>query len=118
MAVDIRLTQNADYLLCILYKAYRERCKNGTSSGDAKFFGGSEEIQKDYVPEWPTHDIDEAARELDKAGMLDCLFGDIELCESRILPDGIIYMENRFGDKFDQLLQRIATLSTFIPHRG
>lgn len=114
MPESTRLTQNADYLLCILYKAYRERRKNGEPSGDAKFFGGSEEIQKDYVPEWPTHDIDEAAEELENAGMLACQIGDLELCQCKILPDGIIYMENRFGDKLGQLLQRIATLRSLI----
>lgn len=114
MSKDTRLTQDADYLLCILYKAYRERRKVGEPSGEAKFFGGSEEIQAEYAPEWPTHDIDEAAEELQEAGMLDCLYGDLELCECKLLPDGIIYMEHRFGDKLDRLVQRIAMLRSII----
>lgn len=111
---EIRLTQDAEFLLCILYNAYRARRKNGEPSGDAKHFGGSDDIQEDYAPEWPTYDIDEAAHELEDAGMLECLFGDLELCQCRILPDGIIYMENRYGDKLDRLIHRIASLRSII----
>ena len=110
-----RLTENADYLLCALYSAYLERIKDGESSGDAKLFGESEYIQAKYTPELSTLDIDEAARELHSSGMLKCLFGDDELCQCGILPNGIIYMEHRFGDKLDSLAQRIAAIrSAFI----
>jgi hypothetical protein len=114
MSENVCLTQNADYLLCILYSAYSERCKNGESSRDAKFFGSNTDIQKYYVPEWPTHDIDEAAEELKNAGMLDCLFVSTSLCKCRILPDGIIYMENRSKNKLGRLVQQIATFLSII----
>lgn len=107
---EIQLTQSADYLLCALYEAYRTRHKNGESISDAKVFGGSEIIQKEYCPEWPTTDITEAARELERCGMLNCFCPDNGLENCQLLPSGIAYMEHRFGAKFDQLIQRIATL--------
>lgn len=42
---DVRLTQDAEYLLCELYNAYRTRRKNGETSDLAKQFGGSAAIQ-------------------------------------------------------------------------
>lgn len=105
-----RLTRDADYLLCILYHAYCERRKNGSSIEEASLFGGSEEIQHDYARELPTHDIDAVAKQLEKAGMLNCLIADLALCECEITPEGIAYMEHRFGDKLDLLLRRISAL--------
>lgn len=110
MAMEIRLTDDADYLLCILYDAYRFRRKNGESSLDARLFGGSECIQQDYIQQWPTDDIDDAASELCKNGLVNCLFADNTLVELALERDGIAFMEHRFGDKFDKLAQRIASL--------
>lgn len=51
--MDKRITQDAEYLICVLYDAYRLRRKNGELAEDAKMFGGSENIQEKYIPEWP-----------------------------------------------------------------
>ncbi len=107
---EIRLTQDAEYLLCELYNAYRMRRKNGAPSDEAKLFGDSTTIQEEYIQQWPTDDIDEASRELSRKGMLKCLYGDDTLLNCYLLPDGIVYMEHRFGDNFDKLVQRIASL--------
>lgn len=112
--MDVQLTHDAEYLLCILYDAYKQRRKNGESADEAKAFGGSEEIQADYIPNWPTDDIDDAARELSRKEMLNALFADDALAESVLDDNGIVYMEHRFGAKVDQITQRIATLRTII----
>ena len=111
---DVRLTQDAEYLLCELYNAYRMRRKNGMTSDKAKLFGGSTAIQSEFIQQWPTNDIDEAARELSRSGMLNCQFGDNTVLNCWLLSDGIIYMEHRFGDKLDRLAQRIAALRAAI----
>lgn len=111
---DIRLTQDAEYLLCELYNAYRIRRKDGVTSDKAKRFGGSKFIQEMLIPQWPTNDIDEAARELSRSGMVKCQYGDNTVLHCWLLPDGIIYMEHRFGDKLDQLVQRITALRAAI----
>lgn len=47
--MDIELTQNAEYLLCVLYKAYVERSKSDELADAAAYFGDSEDIQEDYL---------------------------------------------------------------------
>lgn len=112
--MDTRLSQDAEYLLCTLYDAYRTRRKSGELAEDAKFFGSSEQIQASYVQEWPTNDIDEAARELHRKGMIIASFADNALDQCCLSSDGIVYVENQFGDKLDRLAQRIATLRAII----
>lgn len=112
--MDAELTRDAEYLLCVLYDAYRQRRKNGESSRDAKFFGGSEQIQENYIQHWPTQDIDDAAFALYDEGMLEALFEADELIESALTNTGIAHMEHQFGNKFDRLTQRIATLRTML----
>ena len=112
--VDIQLTQDAEYMLCVLYDAYIQRRKNGELAESAKAFGGSQEIQSEYISGRPTNDIDEAARELKRKGMLNALFADNELAESILSDDGIVYMEHQFENKADRITQRIATLRTII----
>lgn len=109
---QIRLTNDADFLLCILYRAYVDCRKTGELREEAICFGGSEYIQKEYAQSWPTNDIDEAARELDRKGMICALFSDDSLHHGFLTDDGIIYMERRFGDRMDQLLQRITSVKS------
>lgn len=106
----VRLTDDADYLLCALYEAYRQRRKDGKSIDDAKWFGGPESIQSDYCPLWPTDDIKEAACELHGAGLVNCLFSNNSFSELFLESAGISMMEHRFADKLDKLAEHIATL--------
>lgn len=112
--VDIVLTQDAEYLLCVLYDAYKRHRKDGAFEEEARAFGGSEDIQSEYIQNWPTNDIDSAALALDRKGMLAVLFADDALAESCLTDDGIAYMEQRFGNKLDKLTQRLATLRTVL----
>lgn len=114
MSTEIRLTDDADYVLCVLYDAYKTRRKNGESSFESRLFGSSECIQEDYIQQWPTDDIDDAARELSEKGLASCLFADNALAEFALERDGIAFMEHRFGDRLDNLSQRIAALRSMI----
>ncbi len=112
--MDIELTQNAEYLLCVLYKAYVERSESAEFADIAAYFGGSEDIQQDYITNWSTDKIDNAAWELSRKGLLATQSGDDAVCQSALTDDGIAYMERRFGRKLDTLLQRLATLRTVL----
>lgn len=112
--MDIDLTQNAEYLLCVLYKAYVERSESDEFADIAAYFGGSEDIQQDYITNWSTGKIDNAAWELSRKGLLATQSGDDTVCQSALTDDGIAYMEHRFGRKLDTLLQRLATLRTIL----
>lgn len=112
---EIRLTKDAEYMLCELYSAYLKRRKDGECSEDARCFGSSETIQETYIPKWSISDIDTAARELSRKGFITCLFADNTLYAACTLTDdAIAFMEHRFSDKIDGLIQRIATLRTII----
>ena len=47
--MENRLTNDADYLLCILYEAYQQRRKDGKSIFDSKLFGDSENLFKIFL---------------------------------------------------------------------
>ena len=49
---DIKLTRDADVLICTLYKSYLQARKNGKSKPDAKILGGAAEIQSKLMPQW------------------------------------------------------------------
>lgn len=114
MPSEIRLTKDADYLLCVLYDEYLARRRNGESAFDARIFGDSESIQSDFIPQWSTDEIDDAAGELSRKSLANCLYANDTLSMLAIERDGIFLMEHRFSDKRDQLIQRIATLRTII----
>lgn len=112
---EIQLTQDAEYMLCELYSAYLARRKNGELNENARGFGNSATIQEKYIPQWPINDIDTAAHELERKGLIACQFADGTLYAACTLTDdAIVYMENRFGNKLDKLIQRIAALRTII----
>lgn len=112
---DIKLTKDADAMICVLYKKYLQRRKDGASKCEAKLFSGSEEIHDDLMPKWSFEDVDETCRELSRAGLLDCLFAE-DVTEIASLSDAaIIYMENRFKDNVSSLLAHIDSLLSLIP---
>ena len=112
--METRLSYDADYLLCVLYSEYRQRRKNGELAGKEDEFGSSEKIQSELMPDWPTYDIDKAAFELKRKGLLSVFPADGVAYDCTLTSDGISYMEHRFADKFDKLTQRIATLRTIL----
>lgn len=105
---------DADFLLCTLYDVYCNRRKNGISIRDARMFGGSESIQQDYAPTWPTDDIDEAAWALSRKGLVKTFNADNTIWIISLTDDGIAYMEHRFENRIDKLLDRIAKLRSII----
>lgn len=112
--MDYKLTNDADYLLCVLYKNYKERRKNGENKDDAKIMNSSEHIFMTLLSEWKYEDVDETCRELHRADLLDCFYAD-DVVEFSILTDAaIIYMENRFKNGISEILDTISKLKSLI----
>lgn len=105
-----RLTDEADLMLCTLYQAYTERRKCGESRFDACVFGGSETMQMLYFPAWSTDDIDDILWELARNGLLDTNDGDNTVQFCMLTSDALVYMQHRFGDRLDALIQKIKDL--------
>ena len=74
--MDVILTKDADALVCLLYKEYCQKRKDGIPKFEAKMFNGSDEIQKTITPKWTFEDTDETCSELSRANLLDCFYGD------------------------------------------
>lgn len=112
---DIRLSRDADALICVLYKEFIRRRKSGESKQRARNMGGSPEIHRDLLPKWSFEDVDETCRELSRAGLINCSWAD-DIAFLVFLSDaGIVYMENRFKDGLASVLEHLETLRSFIP---
>ena len=109
-----RLTNEADFLLCCVYKAYLEQRRQDVFRQNAVRFGPPESLQETIVPGWPVEDIEDVMRELNRKSMTVCRWGDNTFSWGMITTDGIIYMEDRFGRKMDKLLERISALKELL----
>lgn len=112
--MNVQLTKDSEYLICSLYKSYKEKRKSGIPKQDAKQCGSSGSIHKDLMPEWSFEDVDETCRELHRADLLHCEYAD-NVCYFVLLTDrSIIYMENRFTDGLSQVLEYMAKIKSAI----
>lgn len=112
--IDTELTRDAEYLLCSVYKTYKEKTKSGTPKANAKFSGSAGYIQKNLMQEWSFADVDETCRELSRAGFLLCDFTDNVTSTSRITDKAIIYMENRFARGLTEILDYMGKIKAAI----
>lgn len=101
---NIKLTKDADALICAIYKHYLEGLENGTSKHDCKNIGSSHAIQKTIMPEWSFEYVDETCRELSKANLLNCTYADDVVYDSFLNDEAIFYMENRFKNGLTEVL--------------
>lgn len=113
--MDIQLTKESDFLLCSLYKKYLQNRSNGMGKSIAKNMGSSEDIQKDVFPNWSLEDVDETCRELSRTEMLDCLYADDSIYLSSLTDNAIIYMEKRFENNVNKVVDFISKLKSLIP---
>ncbi len=110
----ITLTNEADFLLCSLYNKYLEKRKNDVFRENAVRFGSAKNLQEEILEDWPINDIEDVMRELSREKMVSCRWGDNTFSWGMLTTDGIIYMETRFGNKFDQVLSRLNALKSLI----
>lgn len=111
---EIILTNEADFLLCNIYKSYLERRKSGMFREDAVVFGDVETVQADCAQTWPTNDIEDGIRELSRADFVACLWADNTFWNGYLTTNAIVYMENRFENNLDKLLQRITSIKSLL----
>lgn len=112
---EIRLSNDADALICVLYKEYLHRRKSGISKRNAKSFGGSDFIQENFMQKWMLEDVTEICFELSDCGFLSCLKGENRVLESELTDNAIIYMENRFKDGISAFFSHLEHLRTILP---
>lgn len=114
---ELQLSDEADLLLCVLYNAYVARRKDGMSRVVARNFGSSQLIQAEHIQQLSLHDIDDAAWELKDHGLFDFLWADSTVySNAHLTTDAVAYMEHKFGDKLNRLLEHITQLLPLVLH--
>jgi len=112
---EIKLTKDADALICVLYKRYLQNQKARVSEDIARSFGGSDSIQSALMHKWNIADIDETCRELHNAGLLNCFFIDNTVGEAELTNKGIAYMKGRSGRKASTIFNILERLRALLP---
>lgn len=111
---EVKLTKDSDALICALYKEYLQKRENGTTKGQAKWFGGANHIRETIVPKWLLGDVEETLWELHRAGLLVCQSADNTVYLAALADDGIVYMENRFKDGLSDVLGYIEKIKSIL----
>ena len=111
----LQLSREADTLLCVLYKEYLQRRKQGSSKVQAAAFAGSEFVHTQLMPRWSVEDVDETCRELNDAGLLSCFIADNQVCEIKLVNTGIVYMENRFTLGIESVFNYLEKIRSVLP---
>lgn len=107
---DVNISNDADVLICLIYKYYLELRGTGISKSDAKSLGSSEDIHENIIPEWSFEDVDDTCRELHTKNLLSVIYGDDICYKVDLTDDGIVYMENRFGNKIKTVLDYLSKI--------
>ncbi len=104
--MNVTLTKDADKTLCLIYKEYLSRRKNGVSKSDAIEFDFRKTINDLNIVN--ASDFSDELLELKDNNFIKMyVTSDFEL-----LPSAIIYMENRFKNGLIEVTDFIAK---FIP---
>ncbi|URZ06427.1 hypothetical protein [Clostridium felsineum] len=112
--MDIQLTKNADALICLLYKQYCQKRKNGISKDIAIAFGSSANIYECINTKMQYSDIDAACSELKDSSLLICAYAENVVCDSYLSDKGILYMENRFKNGLKEVIDYLSKFKSII----
>ena len=105
--MEIELTLDADYMICVLYDEYLRRIKNGIPPDDC------EQIQE-LVPQFTTHEITFILKDLSSKNLMSAFYPENQLEDCALNHSGILYMEKRFGKKLSTLTDKILKLKSAI----
>lgn len=114
MFEDIKLTKEANYLICILYKEYLERRQCGVPREDAGTFRGSKYIHNEFLSEWQYKDVVAACQELDEVGLLRCYCSDSNVLRIKFESRGIAYMESSFQRNISSVIDCLTNIKKLI----
>lgn len=90
---SVVLSKPARKLLKALCQEYARRKDDGKDDVEARMFGGSEVLQREILPKWPTREIDAACRELHQADLINAFFANCMLAEMQLLPAGTSFYQ-------------------------
>lgn len=104
----MKLSKDADKLVCALYALYQERRKNGMDKLNARHYKFSEIQTLSICSEWCADDILATIAEISRADLGDMYYGGGFMANDAF----VVYMENRFKDGLNEFTDFITK---FIP---
>lgn len=106
--MNVELTNDADKMICCIYKTFLQRRKNDAPKSEARRFADDYFSSDCKLSSWNTKDLSDTLIEIARVGLVKIYIGgNFDLTDS-----GIIYMENRFKNGFKEVTDFI---SKFIP---
>ena len=104
----MELTKDADKMICCIYKTFLQRRKSNIPKSSARRFDRNYFNIDKILSSWLDEDISDTLLELGRSGIVKIYIGgNFDLTDF-----GIIYMENRFKNGFNEVTDFI---SKFIP---
>lgn len=111
----MHISKECDALICVLYREYLVRRSHGVSIDQASYFRDDVSIRENFMPLWSVDDVCTLCWRLVGHGFLFASPGNDHANDVTFTDQGIIYMENRFSGKVDELLSRLAQLISLVP---
>lgn len=102
----VELTKDADKLVCSMYKSYLEKRKSGVDKVRAKHFEPDEIRTYKLCSSWHLDDIKATVAEVSRAGLGTMYYNGGFFANDHF----IIYMENRFKNGFNEVVDFISKL--------
>lgn len=109
--MEVKLTKDADQIICEIYSVYLERRANGAPKRQAKNFADQSLWPEKYRAEWMSQDGRDTIKELKEAGFVRYfIYGGFELQD-----EAVRYMENRFKNGISEVLGWLGKIKGAIP---
>lgn len=106
--METQLTNDADKVICYIYKDFLQSRKSGMSKAEARHFPMDYHKNHKFLSKWHESDFSDTKLELGKIGLIKIYIGG----SFELTDNGIIYMENRFKNGLIEITDFIAK---FIP---
>lgn len=109
--MDTKLTKDGDKLICVIYKEYLTRRKDGMDKRRARDFGDPSKWPDSMLSKLTREDISETLPELKRAGFIDLYIHD----GFQLKDEAIEYMEQRFPEGISSVLEWLGKIKNAIP---
>ena len=104
------ITKDAGRLLVLLYKSYKDRCKNGMDMEVSACFDGADEVQAQFLPKRSGPDVLSLLWELERHDFIETQCADNAITETILTTKAISYMENQLKNGLKEIAEFIGNL--------
>ncbi|MFS0942385.1 hypothetical protein ACFC3E_05315 [Enterococcus thailandicus] len=114
---EILIPKEAEYILTAIYNEFLIRYKNGVPRDKAKIFGHQDNVFK-LVPEIWEEDLTGLLDELKSLDFISGTKGSEIYMFISLTTTGITYMENRVGNKIENVAKSLVALKSLLPSKN